>query len=232
MLDKSAFILHYVHFSSLRDNILCVKCIVLVITRDCESGNKSARDMIRSKIQDGSMDPDLHYLTVLSDAPHLGKALKASLKNWWLRREKQRANLDQITILRNRSDDITKAAVCKMIPKNDHATNKDRQDPSSTITLSNDCLVLYLNDVGYVCKAIIPELDDYTTENVLGKYPYPHSVRVGSYGWILFLSYNIKEKTSKLFKARLHNPVDSITEIASGLSASDVQYSNGIIYVL
>ena len=53
------------------------------------------------------------------------------------------------------SDDITKAAVRKMISKNDHVKNKDRQDPSSTITLSNDCFISYLNDVSTDIRRVL-----------------------------------------------------------------------------
>ena len=66
----------------------------------------------------------------------------------------------------------------------------------------------------------------------LGKYPQPHSVCVGQHGWFLFLSYNVKSSDSTLYKARLHSPVDNITEIKKGLNAKAVKYTDDLIFVL
>ena len=60
--------------------MLCVRRVILVLCGDCESGNKTAYDMIKDKIEDGSIDPSLDILSILPDCPHLGKTLKGSIE--------------------------------------------------------------------------------------------------------------------------------------------------------
>ena len=62
-------------------------------------------------------------------------------------------------------------------------------------------------------------------------YPSPISVAVPSYGWIGFLSFDVKRSLCTLFKARLHSPVDQITAIGKTLKARDLHSSDGIIFL-
>ena len=133
--------------------------------------------------------------------------------------------------LRNRSDAKTKEMFRRLIPKNDFVKNKDRQDPTAVIALTSDKLTKELEEIGYVGNIIITELDKFSTDNTIGLYPSPISVDVASYGWIVFLSYNIKCGTSSLFNARLHSPVDHITIIRKGLHATEVYHSDGILFL-
>ena len=119
----------------------------------------------------------------------------------------------------------------RLIPKNDFVKNKDRQDPTAVIALTSDKLTKELEEIGYVGNTIIPELNKFSTDNTIGLYPSPISVVVASYGWIVFLSYNIKCGTSSLYKARLLSPVDHITIIRKGLHATEVHYSDGILFL-
>ena len=125
--------------------------------------------------------------------------------------------------LRNGSDDETKDKFWKLIPRNDHVKNKDRQDPSAVLTLRGKKLNEELRKVGYVSHMIIPELDEFTPDNKLGMFPSPISVAVASYGWIVFLSHDSKTGLNSLVKARLHSPVDNLTVLKKGISATDVQ---------
>ena len=43
------------------------------------------------------------------------------------------------------------------------------------------------------------------------------SIAIPSYGWIAFLSYDVKSSLSKFYKARLHSPVDKISAIRQNL---------------
>ena len=140
-------------------------------------------------------------------------------------------NLGLIRTLRNRSDKTTKDRFRKLIPKNDHVKNKDRQDPSAVLALTTNKLTDELKTAGYVCHTIIPELDKYSADNQTGMYPLPISVGVPSYGWIAFLSFDVKSSTSTLFKARLHSPVDKVTAIAKNLKARHMQCSDGTIFL-
>ncbi len=162
------------------------------MTTDCEQGNRSAFDVIKSSIEMEQMDPSLSLLSVLPDCPHVGKSMKAAFSNWWLRCGKERANLALLRTLRNRSDPKTKDRFRKLIPKNDHVKNKDRQDPSAVLALCSEKVTKELEGLGYVGHTIIPELDKYSAENRMGMFPSPISVTTASYGWLAFLSYDSK----------------------------------------
>ena len=153
------------------------------------------------------------FLLVLPDCPHVGKSMKAAFSNWWLKYNGERINLALIRTLRNRSNKETKATFRKLTPKNDHVKNKDRQDPSSVLTLCNTKLTTELKDVGYVCHTIISELDRYSPDTQLGMFPKPISIAIPSSGWIAFLSYDVKSSLSTLYKARLHSAVEKISAI-------------------
>ena len=153
------------------------------------------------------------FLLVLPDCPHVGKSMKAAFSNWWLKYNGERTNLALIRTLRNRSNKETKATLRKLTPKNDHVKNKDRQDPSSVLTLCNTKLTTELKDVGYVCHTIISELDRYSPDTQLGMFPKPISIAIPSSGWIAFLSYDVKSSLSTLYKARLHSAVKKISAI-------------------
>ena len=62
-------------------------------------------------------------------------------------------------------------------------------------------------------------------------FPSPLSVAIPSYGWIAFLSYDVKTSLSTLYKARLHSPVDKITAIGKKLKARDIHSADGIIFL-
>ena len=44
----------------------CVQCVVLVLTTDCEEGNKKAMEIVSKMQEDGSIDPALMIFGVLS----------------------------------------------------------------------------------------------------------------------------------------------------------------------
>ena len=119
----------------------------------------------------------------------------------------------------------------KLIPKNDYVENKDRQDPSSVLTLTSKNLTEALNDIGYVCHTIIPEVNKYSAENQRGMYPSPISIAIPSYGWIAFLFFDAKSGSSTLFKARLHSPVDKVTALGKNLKAKEIHCYEGIIFL-
>ena len=212
-------------------NIVCTRRVVMVLCSDCETGNKNAFEILNEKLEKGVIDPYLEFLSILPDCPHVGKSMKAAFSNWWLKCKDERINLGLLRTVRNRSDKATKDCFRKLIPKNDHVKNKDRQDPSSVLTLSAENLTDALKDIGYVCHTIVPELDKYSADNQRGMYPCPISIAVPSYGWIAFLSFDAKNGSSTLFKARLHSPVDKITVLSKNLKVKQIHCSDGIIYL-
>lgn len=160
----------------LDQNEECIRRTIFVATADCETGNKGAFEMIKKSVEDGNVDPDISLLTVLPDCVHVGKSLKSSFSNWWLKLNNERSNISLLRTLRNRSSFSTMSKMKKLIPRNDHVKNKDRQDPSAVLTLCSDALTSFLSSVDYVCHTIIPELDKFTDNNRLGMYPSPISV--------------------------------------------------------
>ena len=180
----------------LDNGLICRRMVVLVLWTDCESGNKPAFEIFKSKIENSEIDPYLSLLSILPDCPHVGKSLKASFSNWWLKCGHERSNLSQLRTLRNRSDNTTKEKFRKLLPKNDHVKNKDRQDPSAVLEPTKQSVIDELSQTGYVCQTIIPELDKFTQENRMEMIPSPISIAVANYDWILFLAFDAKSNTS------------------------------------
>lgn len=172
----------------LENGAQCVRRVIFVIVADCETGNKGAFILIRKSIEEGTIDAYLSLLTILPDCPHVGKSLKASFSNWWLKLCNERGNLGLLRTLRNRAGSATMTTMRKLVQRNGHVKNKDRQDPAAVLTLCSEDLTSFLSNVGYVCHTIIPELDKFTENNRLGMYPSPIGVAVGKYGWLLFLT--------------------------------------------
>ena len=227
---------HVSHVPSLRAcgfclerNIVYYRRVVMVLCIDCETGNKNAFEIWNEKLQKGTTDPELAFLCILPDCPHVGKSMKVAFSNWWLKCKDERINLGLLRTLRNRSDMATKDSFRSLFPKNDHVKNKDRQDPSSVLTLTSKKLTTALKGIGYVCHTIIPELDKYSADNQCGMYPCPISIGTPSYGWITFLSFDAKSASSTLFKARLYSPVDKVTALRKNLKAKEIHCCDGII---
>ena len=88
-----------------------------------------------------------------------------------------------------------------------------------------------LEEMGYVCHTIIPELDKYSVDNQRGMYPSLISIAIPSYGWIAFLSYDAKNGSSTLYKARLHSPLDKICSIGRNLKAKEIHCAEGVIFL-
>ena len=53
---------------------------------------------------------------------------------------------------------------------------------------------------------------------------------VGAHGWLIFLCFDEEKKTSKIFKAKLHNPVSEITLVAEDVSGHHISYANGLVF--
>ena len=217
--------------SCLSANETCVKRAMFAVTADCESGNKSAFEMIRTSIEEGTIDPNLSTLTVLPDCLPVGKSVKASFCNWWLKLNDQRGNIGLLRTLRNRSSCTTMAKMRKLIPRNDHVKNVDRQDPSGVLALCSNDLTSFLSNLGYVCHTIIPELDKFTNNNRLGMYPSPIAVCLAKFGWLLFLSWDSKLAYSSLYLARLHSPIDKISVVKKNLKSTQVHCVNNVAFL-
>ena len=88
----------------LEHDLKCVLRVVTVLTLDCEEGNKKCMVSFKEAVISGSVDPASSLLTVLPDAPHVLKTLKASFSNWPLQLGSERGNLYFLCTLRNRAE--------------------------------------------------------------------------------------------------------------------------------
>lgn len=65
-------------------NTVCFRRVVAIVCSDCESGNKSAFETIKEKLEAGTEDPELAFLSVLPDCPrrqkHEGSVFKLVAK--------------------------------------------------------------------------------------------------------------------------------------------------------
>ena len=83
----------------LDNGLICRRMVVLVLSTHCESGNNTVFEIFKSTIENGEIDPYLSLLSILPDCPHVGKSLKASFSNWWLKCGDERSNLSQLRTL-------------------------------------------------------------------------------------------------------------------------------------
>ena len=134
-------------FSCINENKISFRRVVLVVTADCEQGNKTAFLNIISTIKNNTMDPDLALLTVLSDAVHVGKSLNALICDRQLIIGNERANLAIIRTLRNRSSKAVMEKMKGFIPESDHVRSRDRKDPSSVIALTKPNFLSSLGNI-------------------------------------------------------------------------------------
>lgn len=167
---------------------------------------------------------------MIPDVTHVRKSLKAGFSNWYLKLGKERLNLAVIRSLRNRSTENIKQAVRKLVPKNDHVRNRDRQDPSSVLSLTNESLLSFLSRIRLVSRTIIPETSIFTPDSRPGIYPKPVSVAVESYSWLYFLcNYDETNGKSDLIKTRMHSPLDKFFGLKKQVLAKEVHFSGGIV---
>ncbi|XP_063412869.1 uncharacterized protein LOC134695518 [Mytilus trossulus] len=209
---------------------LCTKCSVFIITTDCESGNKAALQSIQQEIKEGTASPSISELSVLPDCVHVGKSVKCSFANWYLLLGNERANLSIIHTLRNDCNPDVKKKMRKLLTV-DCVRNKDRMDVASVIKLSSNELLNVLKEVGMVVHNLIPDRFRPTEDNKPGMYPHPIAVDCDGLGNFVFLNYDPMTKTTKLVKARLHNPVQ-VKIIKNDLKdCRSVVLESGICYV-
>lgn len=117
----------------------------------------------------------------------------------------------------------------KFLPRNDHVRNKDRQDPTAVIKLTNPDFTKYLSTLDFVGQTIIPETDRFTERNKVGMYPNPISSATGPYGSLLLLTLDTGTGLSSLFVAQLHNPVQKIVKLKDELPATEVHPVDGVV---
>ena len=185
----------------------CEKRAILILTTDCEEGNKAMFMLFKKEIEEGKINPAFSLLSPLPDCPHLGKSLKASFSNWYLKLQNERGCLSFLYTLRNKANETEMKIMRNFLTKNDYVRNKDRQDPIAVLKLTNEDLLNHLETLSFVGHTIIPETTKFTEKNKAGMYPNPVSVTVGPFGYLFMSTYESASDVSKVYKIQLHNPV-------------------------
>ena len=79
------------------------------------------------------INPEFALLTLISDAPHIGKSLNAEFSNWYLKLGNERLNIAIIRSLRNKSTSKVQREIRKYLPINNYVRNRDHQDLLSVL---------------------------------------------------------------------------------------------------
>ena len=118
------------------------------------------------------------------------KKLESWIFQWYLKLGKERLNLAVIRSLRNKSTESVKQAVRKLVSKNDHVRKRDRQDPSTVLSLTNESLLSFLSRIRLVSTTIIPETSRFAPDSRPGMYPKP--VSVSALLWLAVFSLHLQ----------------------------------------
>ena len=102
-------------------DVPCFRCVLMIVCSNCEIGNKTAFKTLTARLEADAVDPNLVFLPVSSDCPHVGKSIKSAFSNWWLKCRGEQINLALVRTLRNRSDRATKDKFKRLIPKKGQA---------------------------------------------------------------------------------------------------------------
>ena len=132
----------------LKNKLRCIRRVVLVITVDCESGNKQCLKQIQKELNEESIDPQFSLLSLLPDVPHVLKTCKASFSNWYLQLNNERGCLSILYTLRNRADPEVRKTVKYFLKSNDYVRNRDRQNPTVVLAICNTEFLAYISDIG------------------------------------------------------------------------------------
>ena len=103
--------------SSHEKDALYSRLVVMIVCSNCETGNKTAFETLKAKLEAGCEDPDLAFLSVLPDCPHVANSIKAAFSIWWLKCRGERINLSLVRTLRNRSNKTTKEKLKRLLLK-------------------------------------------------------------------------------------------------------------------
>jgi hypothetical protein len=129
----------------LSNGVKCIRRVVMVLTVDCEEGNKQCLLQLKDALEKGTIDHNLHLLSIFPDCPHVLKTCKASFANWYLQFNNGRGCLSIFYTLFNKSESVVRKKMKSYLPKNDYVRNRDRQDPTAVLKLCNTELCDYVH---------------------------------------------------------------------------------------
>ncbi|KAI8522267.1 hypothetical protein Bbelb_020210 [Branchiostoma belcheri] len=205
----------------------CEKILVMVLSTDCEEGNKKAMRGLRDVAE---VDPSLQLLVHIPDAVHVGKSLKAGFANWFLIVQGVRVCLAILAVLRKRGDPTLRRQLKKLL-REDDARNRDRMSVESVSRLTQPAVVQLLRNTGKVVYTIVPDLLRNPETNRPGMYPHIVAVTPGPFGFYLALDFNPLTRHSRLIKIRTHNPADVVILKEKLKDAHSLAYMEGVAFV-
>ena len=163
----------------------CIRCIVLILSTDCEEGNKKTMELIAKLQEDQHIDPTFQYLVFLPDGVHVGKSLKCSFINWFIVLKAARSCLAVIQTLRNDNNPDVRKPFWRLLRVED-VQNKDRMAVHPILRLSNESVINTLRKVDCVVHQMVPEKYRFSETNKNGMYPHPVAITFGKQGKLLF----------------------------------------------
>ena len=184
----------------------CLRCAVLVLTTDCEEGNKKAMELILKMQEERRIEPALRYLVFFPDSVHVGQSLKYSFCNWFIILRGERGYLAIVQTLRDDSNSSIRKRLRRLLRAGD-VQNKDRMAVDPLLRLSSDDVINTLRDVTYVVHQMVPEKYRFSETNKAGMFPHPVAIACGQHGKLLFIDFDPMKRNSRLVEADFHNPV-------------------------
>ena len=121
----------------LQNNFCSIRRAVLVITVDCESGNKQCLKQIQQELLDGTISLYLSLLSVLPDIPYVLKTCKVSFGNWYLQLNNERGCLSLFYTLRNRAIPEVRENVKTYLKSTEYLGNRNHQNQIDLLVICN-----------------------------------------------------------------------------------------------
>ena len=140
------------------------------------------------KTEEKTTDPYLPLADSLQDAPYLVKSLKASFSSLYLTLFHERGCLSFSHTLRNKSDIEEMKIMKNLIRKNNYVRNEYRQDPIAVLKLSDEKVLKYMKETGFIVQTVITESTKFVQTNRIGMFLGPLSLSLCPYGFLLILT--------------------------------------------
>lgn len=221
---------HLSHIPSIRacnrcieNGVQCKRGAVLVITADCEQGNKTAFELLISDREAGILESK-YIFAVLPDAVHVGKSLKASFANWPILLDTQRSCLPLVHTVRD-----AHAELKRILPR-DSVTHKDRMDINCILHLTKSSVLTFLESVHGIVHTIIPDKYKISASNKVGLYPHPIAITAANLGTLYVIDHNPKTSSSRLLEIRQHVPAE-VKIVGEYSDARSLAYIEGTVYI-
>jgi hypothetical protein len=205
-------------------NRFCRRLTCLVLPADCESYQSTGMDMWVERQKDNS-DNSLRSLAVPApEEVHIGKRIRAALKNYWLTISGQRINLRVLWVLRNEGSARTQQQWQRLLPQS-AVVGKDNMDVSSMLQVSAPGVVKQLGEHKAIVIETVPDRKSFWTGNRPGVVKSPTSICTADLGFVAFTDI----ERGALLVSDNHCPAN-VSVLVQQLDRPDcVTYGNGLL---